>query len=379
MIVLVQGVAVILILITLVPLSRSHLWWIRIFDYPRAQIAAGLILAAALLIAFDSGSITTVALALGTAACALYQLVQIVRYTPLWPVQTLEGERPPDDVRVRILLANVLMHNRESERLVRLVEAERPDLFLAVETDDWWDERLRPLEDRMPHTCHEPLPNTYGLHFFSRLEVRDVLIRHLVEPDIPSVRADVRLPSGDWIEFIGVHPKPPDINQDVAERDAELVLVGREAHATERPVIVAGDLNDVAWSHTTRLFQRISGLLDPRVGRGLYSTFPAHLPFLRWPLDHLFHDRRFTLVEIRRLPNIGSDHFPVLVELALQPEVGRAVEPPRPEPGDHHEARRKIGLVLPKLRARARDFRRRHPRLRLPRRRSRRRSSGGGQ
>lgn len=142
---LVQGVAVILILITLVPLSRSHLWWIRIFDYPRAQIAAGLLLAAILLIAFDSGSTTTLAIAIGTAASALYQLAQIVRYTPLWSVQTLEGERPPEDVRVRILLANVLMHNRESERLVRLVEAERPDLFLAVETDDWWDERLSPL------------------------------------------------------------------------------------------------------------------------------------------------------------------------------------------------------------------------------------------
>jgi endonuclease/exonuclease/phosphatase (EEP) superfamily protein YafD len=104
------------------------------------------------------------------------------------------------------------------------------------------------------------------------------------------------------------------------------------------PIIVAGDFNDVAWSHTTRLFQRLSGLLDPRVGRGLYNTFHADHPLLRFPLDHLFHSNHFTLGSFRRLRHIGSDHFPIYVELNLNSE-GPARQPkPSPEQGDLRES-----------------------------------------
>ena len=88
---------------------------------------------------------------------------------------------------------------------------------------------------------------------------------------------------------------------------------------------MAGDFNDVAWSYTTDLFRDLSGLLDPRRGRGLYATFPADYPLLRWPLDHVFHSEALALVEMRRLGDVGSDHFPILVELAAVPERrGRA-------------------------------------------------------
>lgn len=41
---------------------------------------------------------------------------------------------------------------------------------------------------------------------------------------------------------------------------------------------------------------------------------------MRWALDHIFHSPCFTLVAMKRLPSIGSDHFPVLTTLQYEPE-----------------------------------------------------------
>ena len=42
------ALTVLLVAVTLLPLSGSHAWWVRMWDFPRVQIAVGLALAAAL-------------------------------------------------------------------------------------------------------------------------------------------------------------------------------------------------------------------------------------------------------------------------------------------------------------------------------------------
>ena len=115
-------------------------------------------------------------------------------------------------------------------------------------------------------------------------------------------------------------------------------MVGKRIHEDPQPTLVAGDLNDVAWSRTTLLFCRVGGMLDPRRGRGLFSTFHAKYPILRWPLDHIFVTEHFTLVGMQRLKYFGSDHFPMLATFCYRPSRKNEAETPEASTEERSEA-----------------------------------------
>ena len=314
--------------LTLLPLWRTGRGWVRIWDFPRWQIAGLGVLAQACMLRWANTHPGDRALAAVLGGSLLYQAARILPYTPLYKHQVLPARDHRAERHIRLLMANVLQDNRRSDLMLQAVKEASADIVCLVETDDWWEREMRPLERDYQWVNKCPLENTYGILLYSRLPLTDSETRFLVEPQIPSMRAVVQLRSGQEIVLHAVHPRPPLPNSPTYGRDAELVLVGREIDRVRKPAIVIGDLNDVAWSYTTTLFQRISHTVDPRVGRGMFNTFHASHPLLRYPLDHVFHTRDFTLVELRRLRHTGSDHFPILVELAYNPARKDEMERP---------------------------------------------------
>ncbi len=309
-----------IVMVSLVPLSRNPHWLIRGMDFPRLQF---MLFASALLVAhiilLDTDSVAVQVLIVATTACLLWQLWWILPFTFFWPKEVKSSIDNDPDRQLSILTSNVYTPNKNAEALIALVDQYQPDVLVTLESDQWWQDKLKVIEDKMPYSVKCPLDNLYGMHVYSRLPLSEEEICYLVEEDVPSVHLALELRTGDKIRLHFVHPAPPSPteNAESSERDAELVIVARSVETSAQPIIVTGDLNDVAWSATTRLFRKISGLLDPRVGRGAFNTFHAGYPFARWPLDHLFHSSHFTLREIKRMPSIGSDHFPLFTRLSF--------------------------------------------------------------
>ncbi|WP_416140271.1 endonuclease/exonuclease/phosphatase family protein [Halomonas sp. HK25] len=341
--ILLAVLAIALLAATLVARSPLNWWWIRACEFPRLQLAA-LATVFALLATLADTPWSSVALLASLATLGL-QAARILPWTPLWPVQVQRAEPGQENRCLTLLVANVLTPNRDAERLIRLVRQHHPDLVLTLESDAWWQEQLdAALDNDWPHAVRVPQDNLYGMHLYSRRPLVDPAVRRLIQDDIPSIHTGVTLPSGDVIRLHALHPRPPAPNESEESlwRDAELLMVGKAIHEDPAPTLVAGDLNDVAWSRTTRLFCRVSGMLDPRRGRGMFSTFHAGYPLLRWPLDHVFSSEHFTLAAMRRLPHIGSDHFPILATLCYRPS--RADEHETPEAGqeERRDARETI-------------------------------------
>ena len=308
-------------------LIRRDEWWFRGADFPRLQILfVGLVALAGLLFIQAEWTLVRELLLLGVIAAVAYQLKMVLPYTPIWKKQVLHVRRDQVNVeqQISLLVANVLTPNHKYHLLLEQIDRLQPDVVLTLETDHVWQEALKPIEADYPYRVAVPQDNLYGMHLYSRLPLADTEVKFILSDETPSIHTTIRLRSGLDVQLYCLHPKPPSPTEakDSTLRDAELLIVGDQIKDIDESCIVMGDLNDVAWSRTTRLFQRISGLLDPRVGRYFMNTFHADYPLLRWSLDHIFHSTDFGLVEMKRLPHIGSDHFPIYVVL----QTGRIFE-----------------------------------------------------
>lgn len=340
----------VLTLFSFLPLIKSPLWWIRILDFPRLHVA---ILLTATLVAYVAlygfSETSEIAMLILWVLAILNEMRYVFFFTPLAPREALRTEVQQPANAFSLMISNVRMTNKKYEKFLQLVLRTDPDMLVINEPNEAWHEYLRPeLDKRFPYAIKQPLENTYGMMLYSKFKLINSEIRFMVEDDIPSFYTVVELPSGLLFDLYTVHPQPPRLLKNTETREAELLIAAKIVKKSPHPSVVAGDLNDVAWSNTTKLFKQISGLIDPRVGRGFYNTYNAFVPLFRYPLDHVFYDPSFRLISMKRLSKFGSDHFPIVITLNYEPIGKDEQHQPKADSEDHQEANELIQEGLEK-------------------------------
>jgi endonuclease/exonuclease/phosphatase (EEP) superfamily protein YafD len=311
----------------LLALIKKDFWVFRIFDYPRMQKFVILVVVTILLVVFfgkefvwaDWLLVSLLLLSL------IYLASLIIPFTAMGRPMIRRVEAGNKAV-LKLLVANVFQDNTDFQKLLNLIKKNDPDIIFLLETDLKWKDQMQPLKERYPYSIEVPKDNTYGLLFYSKLKMLSHDVNYLIDPEIPSIVADIEF-NEQLVKIFGLHPTPPSPSENLysTERDAEILMVAKTVAKMDQPCLVIGDLNDVAWSYTTELFLKTSGLLDPRRGRGWYNTYNANYVVFRWPLDHYFVSGHFRLIELKREEHIGSDHFPISISLCLdvKDESGR--------------------------------------------------------
>ncbi|MBK7144201.1 MAG: endonuclease/exonuclease/phosphatase family protein [Xanthomonadales bacterium] len=219
-----------------------------------------------------------------------------------------------------IAIANVQHDNPQPQLLLDWLAATDPDLVIVLEASTALAPTLAALPD-YPHQQIEPADDPFGIALLSRFPLTAVAVQH-DEFGIARIEAQLEW-QGQCMDLVAWHPMPPlsPVYRQARDRRLQSLAAGVDG----RPRIVAGDLNASPWSSA------FAGLDDLGLRRasGLAPTWPsAGRGVIGIPIDQVLVSRHWAVRASERGPDIGSDHYPLRVELVLDADAkGAACTP----------------------------------------------------
>lgn len=308
---------VLLLVLTVLPKIQHSHWIFRVPEFGKIQITYFIVIT--FILGFFTDGLENLWYYQGFLMILfVHHGVTLIKYTPLYPVKK-HTQKHQSSEHIHFISANVYQFNKEYGRFISLIQKYQPEMFLTMESNGDWENELRTLENNYPFQHKVTLENTYGMHFYSKIEIKDAKTHYFVADDIPSIEIHLKTKDGFSFVFFGVHPPPPSPTEEETskERDGDLLSTAKRVKDIHKPVIVVGDFNNVAWSKSSVLFRKVSHLIDPRIGHSFVSTFHAKYRLLRFPIDLMFHSEDIFINQLKTLENFGSDHLPVYCEFFI--------------------------------------------------------------
>jgi endonuclease/exonuclease/phosphatase (EEP) superfamily protein YafD len=235
---------------------------------------------------------------------------------PVLPYMASEQPAAGPVGSVTLASINLWSRNDDSDSVLALLDAERPDVVVLQELTPDWASATAALAADYPYRVLRARPDNFGLALLSRYPIVRQRVIQLAGEAEPAIQATLQLGTRQ-LDVLGVHPVTPKSAELARRRNRQLAAIGELAAATPRPLAVLGDFNATPWSpHFRRLLEKAQ-LRDAARGRGLDFTWPTFVPLLGIPIDHCLVSDQVKVLKQWRGPFIGSDHYPLFTEIAI--------------------------------------------------------------
>ena len=213
----------------------------------------------------------------------------------------------------KLLLCNVLAVNQTPERVRDFLLSEQADVVVLLEVRPALLETLAPVLKQYPGRMLNPRSDNFGIALLSRNPLQGEQLQE--DEGMPFLLADTEV-GGHRLHLICAHPVPPLGREWARLRNEQVVRLGAHLRECPRPFALLGDLNNTPWSPSLAPVR--DAAVTARAGFGVQSTWPTIFPpFLRIAIDQCFVSPDVRVVDCHSGPAVGSDHFPLIVGVAL--------------------------------------------------------------
>src|SRR5690606_11764757 len=198
MIWVIQIVAIIVIWLSFWSLIPRDEWWIRGADFPRLQILVlGFIAFVLFLVVEHPWTVLNQLIFVALIAALAYQLKMVLPYTFIWKKQVKHVRQDQLDPQrqISLIVCTVLTSTTQYHLLIEQIQIHQPDLVLTLETDQNWQNALAVIEADYLYRVPVPLDNLYGMHLYSKLELKETEVKFILSDEIPSIHTTVILRS----------------------------------------------------------------------------------------------------------------------------------------------------------------------------------------
>ncbi len=295
--------------VSLFALAAPRWWWADLFVHFRLQyLVLGAVLAGAALLwrrpAWLLAAVATIALNGAALRAPLHSQQSPLAFLP-----------QRDVVPVRVAAANVFWRNMRHDAALRWARESGADVLVFVEVDARWQAALRALADRYPyeHLRQEP-GRHHGVLVRSRWPLAAAAADAQPTPRMAAL--DVHGPNATW-RLVAVHAHWPLGPGAARARARDLEAVAAVARAAPVPVVAIGDFNISPLSPHFAALLAQGQLRDAAADWGWQPTWPTFLPPLGIRIDHALVSDIVRVNSFRRGRLEGSDHRPILVDVAL--------------------------------------------------------------